>query len=261
MADALLEPERYSDQRNDFGLKCRLFATPAGCAARPPTIAIALAGVVGTLIERTIGDTPTAKVRSVAPVLILAIGTFIVLDQRQIAQQIVTITYAALLGGLFLAMALAFGLGGRDVANRMLSDAYDRGRSSARFRRDLADERDRARAEGATPSPSRAARQARCRPAPDWAMAPPRSGVRPADHPARARVGQAPAQSTQRPGLVGHRASARVLSGRQVPVRGGGRSRVVPDPAGFLYARQDPYPAPCRPSRSTVKEDRLEGDA
>ena len=64
-----------------------------------------------------------------------------------------------LLGGLFLAMALAFGLGGRDVANRMLSDAYDSGRtSSGRFRRDHADELDGARAErryGATePSPS-----------------------------------------------------------------------------------------------------------
>src|SRR5919198_2549527 len=98
-------------------------------------VAIALAGFVGTLIERTMGDTPTGKVvRSVAPVLILAIGTFMVLDQLQIAPQIVTITYAALLGGLFLAMALAFGLGGRDVAGRMLSEAYDRERASRRGR-------------------------------------------------------------------------------------------------------------------------------
>jgi hypothetical protein len=124
--------------------------------------AIALAGFVGTALERTMGDTPTGKVvRSVAPVLIMAIGTFMVLDQLQIAPQIVTITYAALLGGLFLAMALAFGLGGREVANRMLSDAYDRGRTNTgRFRRDEATERDRARAErpyatepDATPGP------------------------------------------------------------------------------------------------------------
>jgi hypothetical protein len=112
-------------------------------------VAIALAGLVGAAIERTMGETPTGKVvRSVAPVLILAIGTFMVLDQLKIAPQIVTITYAALLGGLFLAMALAFGLGGRDVANRMLSDAYDRGRDGGRFRRDEAAERERARAEG-----------------------------------------------------------------------------------------------------------------
>jgi hypothetical protein len=113
-------------------------------------VAIALAGFVATALERTMGDTPTGKVvRSVAPVLILAIGTFMVLDQLQIAPQIVTITYAALLGGLFLAMALAFGLGGRYVAGRMLSEAYDRERTSTgRFRRDQVPERDRASAQG-----------------------------------------------------------------------------------------------------------------
>jgi hypothetical protein len=101
--------------------------------------AVALAGAVSTLIARTMGDTPTGKiVGSVAPVLIMAIGTFMILDQLEIAPVIVTITYAALLGGLFLAMALAFGLGGRDVARQMLSEAYDRGRpSTGRFRRDM----------------------------------------------------------------------------------------------------------------------------
>ena len=100
------------------------------------------------------GDTPTGKVvGSVVPVLIMAIGTFMVLDQLQIAPQIVTITYAALLGGVFLAMALAFGLGGRDVAGRMLAEAYDRGReNSDRFRRDVSVGRDRA-AEAVPSSP------------------------------------------------------------------------------------------------------------
>jgi hypothetical protein len=94
---------------------------------------VALAGAVGTLVARTMGDTPTGKVvGAVAPVLIMAIGVFMVLDQLEIAPQIVTITYAALLGGLFLAMALAFGLGGRDVAGRMLSEAYERERESRR---------------------------------------------------------------------------------------------------------------------------------
>jgi hypothetical protein len=103
-------------------------------------VAIALSGAIGTLIARTMGDTPSGKVvGAVTPVLILAIGVFMVLDQLEIAPQIVTITYAALLGGLFLAMALAFGLGGRDVAGRMLSEAYDRERErhrDHRFRRD-----------------------------------------------------------------------------------------------------------------------------
>src|SRR5918994_5189094 len=91
--------------------------------------AVALSGAVGGLVARTMGDTPTGKVvGSVVPVLIMAIGTFMVLDQLQIAPQIVTITYAALLGGVFLAMALAFGLGGREVAREMLFEAYELGR-------------------------------------------------------------------------------------------------------------------------------------
>ena len=108
-------------------------------------VAVALSGTIGGLIARAMGDTPTGKVLgAVVPVLIMAIGTFMVLDQLEIAPVIVTITYGALLGGIFLAMALAFGLGGREVAGQMLSEAYDRGRdNTARFRRDPAGDGDR----------------------------------------------------------------------------------------------------------------------
>ena len=78
-------------------------------------IAGVVAAAVGGLVARTMGDTPTGKVvGSVVPVLVMAIATFMILNQLQIATEIVTITYAALIGGVFLAMALAFGLGGRD---------------------------------------------------------------------------------------------------------------------------------------------------
>jgi len=122
-------------------------------------VAVALSGAVGTFISRSMGDTPTGKVLgAVVPVLIMAIGTFMVLDQLEIAPVIVTITYGALLGGIFLAMALAFGLGGRDVAGRMLNDAYDKGReNSGRFRRDMATGRDRAETEAMTSAGSRPA--------------------------------------------------------------------------------------------------------
>ena len=91
--------------------------------------AVALAGALGGIIHKAMGDTPTGKVaRTVAPTLILVIATFMALNQLHIAQEIVTITYAALLGMLALAGALAFGLGGRDVAAQMLGDAYDTGR-------------------------------------------------------------------------------------------------------------------------------------
>ena len=87
-----------------------------------------IAAAIGGLVARTMGDTPTGKVvGSVVPVLVMAIATFMILNQLQIAPEIVTITYAALIGGVFLAMALAFGLGGREVAGRMLEDAYDKG--------------------------------------------------------------------------------------------------------------------------------------
>ena len=102
-------------------------------------VAGAIAAAVGGLVARTMGDTPTGKVvGSVVPVLVMAIATFMILNQLQIAPEIVTITYAALLGGVFLAMALAFGLGGRDVAGRMLADAYEKGQEQrGQVRRDM----------------------------------------------------------------------------------------------------------------------------
>ena len=102
-------------------------------------VAGAIAAAVGGLVARTMGDTPTGKViGSVVPVLVMAIATFMILNQLRIAPEIVTITYAALLGSAALAMALAFGLGGRDVAHRMLADAYDRGQQQrVQIRRDM----------------------------------------------------------------------------------------------------------------------------
>ena len=57
----------------------------------------------------------------------MAIAAFMILDQLKIATNIVVITYAALVGAVALGMALAFGLGGRDVAGRLLETAYARG--------------------------------------------------------------------------------------------------------------------------------------
>ena len=107
-------------------------------------IAIALAGWLTQLITRSMGETTMGKLTSTAvPSLVLAIALFMVLDQLRIATEIVTITYAALLGALAIGLALAFGLGGRDLASRMLEDTYQRGR----------EERERYRAErGETPS-------------------------------------------------------------------------------------------------------------
>jgi hypothetical protein len=92
-------------------------------------VAGALAAAVSGLVSRTLGDTATGKIAgSAAPVLIMGIATFMILDQLNIAPAIVEITYIALLGSVALGMAIAFGLGGRDVAARLLEDAYGQGR-------------------------------------------------------------------------------------------------------------------------------------
>jgi hypothetical protein len=91
-------------------------------------VASLIATALVELVDRTMGDTPTGGiVKAVAPVLVMAIALFMILDQLNIASNIVTITYAALIGAVALGMALAFGLGGRDVAGRILESAYTRG--------------------------------------------------------------------------------------------------------------------------------------
>jgi hypothetical protein len=92
-------------------------------------VAGALAGWLGEASSRLMGGSPTGKLAATAlPVLVMAIAVFMILNQLRIASDIVTITYAALMGAVALGMALAFGLGGRDVAASMVEEAYRRGR-------------------------------------------------------------------------------------------------------------------------------------
>ena len=91
-------------------------------------VAGAIAAAAATFAQRFMGETPTGRiVATVAPILVMTIATFMILDQLQIAETIVTITYAALIGAIALGAALAFGLGGRDVASRLLEGAYAQG--------------------------------------------------------------------------------------------------------------------------------------
>jgi hypothetical protein len=95
------------------------------------------------------GETSLGRIaKTAAPVLIMAIAVFMILDQLRIATAIVTITYAALLGAIALGSALAFGLGGREVAGQMLQGAYVRGQENKdQFRRDIELGKTRAREE------------------------------------------------------------------------------------------------------------------
>ena len=94
-------------------------------------IAAVVAGAVGGAVHKTMGDTPTGKiVRAAVPALVMGIAVFMVLNQLKIAPAIVQITYIALIGSVALGAALAFGLGGRDVAANLLSSAYDKGQEN-----------------------------------------------------------------------------------------------------------------------------------
>jgi mechanosensitive ion channel-like protein len=102
-------------------------------------VASAIAGAVVSVVNRTMGDTPLGKIVATAvPILVLTIATFMILEQLKIAHDIVVTTYTLVLGSIALASALAFGLGGRDVARRMLEGAYVKGQENKeQFRRDL----------------------------------------------------------------------------------------------------------------------------
>jgi hypothetical protein len=106
-------------------------------------IATAVAGIA----KRVMGDTGIGRVVATGvPILVMTIATFMILDQLKIAHNIVVITYAALLGAIALGSALAFGLGGRAVAERMLEGAYHNAQENKdQWKRDLDQGMSRAR--------------------------------------------------------------------------------------------------------------------
>jgi small-conductance mechanosensitive channel len=76
-------------------------------------------------IQKMFRSSPFSKVLgAVVPALIMPIAIFMILNQLKVATDIVNITYTALMGSVALGLALAFGLGGRDVASRILEQAY-----------------------------------------------------------------------------------------------------------------------------------------
>jgi hypothetical protein len=94
-------------------------------------VAGAISGGVATLVTNAMGDTPTGKIiATAAPTVIMSIAGFMILNQLKIAPAIVTETYGAIVFALALGFALAFGLGGRDVASQMLGDLYSKGQAS-----------------------------------------------------------------------------------------------------------------------------------
>lgn len=89
-------------------------------------VASALTAGAEAFVVKVLPKGALAKVvAAIVPAIIMPIAIFMILDQLHIARNIVDITYAALVGAAALGLALAFGLGGRDVASRILEQAYD----------------------------------------------------------------------------------------------------------------------------------------
>ncbi|MFL6001823.1 MAG: mechanosensitive ion channel family protein [Nocardioides sp.] len=92
-------------------------------------VAALISGAIAAGVAKLMGDTPTGKIAgTVLPAMVMVIALFMILEQLEIAPEIVRIAFAATMGALALGLALAFGLGGRGVAERMLEDAYSKGR-------------------------------------------------------------------------------------------------------------------------------------
>ncbi|UFN45149.1 mechanosensitive ion channel family protein [Nocardioides okcheonensis] len=95
-------------------------------------IAALLSGAIAGAVVKFMGDTPTGEVvGTVAPAVIVTIAFFMILEQLQIAPEIVRIAFTAIMFALALGLALAFGLGGRDLAADMLRQAKDKSSDAA----------------------------------------------------------------------------------------------------------------------------------
>ena len=86
-------------------------------------LAALLANFVSGIVR---GATGSNVLASVAQYAIIVYAAFAALTQLGIAVQLTANTFLILLGGVALAAALAFGIGGREVAGEIIQKAYDR---------------------------------------------------------------------------------------------------------------------------------------
>ena len=90
-------------------------------------IGVFAAGYIRDLLSNvTAGTAYGAIVTALAPVVILVLAGFMALDQLQIAENIVTTAFTLVLGAIALGAAIAFGLGGKEHAARLLDAASDK---------------------------------------------------------------------------------------------------------------------------------------
>ena len=112
----------------------------------PHVIAAALIFGVSLVIadwvrDRVVGPASGARSELVGggvKAVILTFGGFLALRELQIAPDIVRIAFTLVLGAIAVAVALAFGLGGRSAVEQMTTEMYERGRARPERYRDAA---------------------------------------------------------------------------------------------------------------------------
>jgi small-conductance mechanosensitive channel len=98
----------------------------------PQIIAAILILVLATLLANFVagivrGATGSNLIGSVAQYSIIVFAAFAALTQLGIAPELIAPTFLILLGGVALAAAIAFGLGGKGVAQQMVEQGYQKG--------------------------------------------------------------------------------------------------------------------------------------
>lgn len=93
-------------------------------------VASAISAGAATFVSRFMGRTALAKIITAAiPAVTMSVAIFMILNQLGIAKDIVNILFTAIVGAVALGLALAFGLGGRDVARELLEQAVGNARA------------------------------------------------------------------------------------------------------------------------------------
>lgn len=83
---------------------------------------IAAGFVIARIVTRLVADNGDARVARVAGYAIIALAIAMGLSFMGIATEIVTIAFAAILGAVAVAAAIAFGIGGRQTAHELLQE-------------------------------------------------------------------------------------------------------------------------------------------
>lgn len=112
-------------------------------------IVLLLGALVANFVANLVrGSTAAVRVgdpnllATIARSAIMVFALLMALDQINIAPTIIDTLWTATIGMVAVAGALAFGLGGRDLAGRLLNDWYNKGRTKTR---ELQDEAERTR--------------------------------------------------------------------------------------------------------------------